>query len=216
MAYRIFVVEDHPIVREGYASIIAREPDLELCGEAEDGLAALERIQEAQPDLALIDISLPGMGGLELIKQLKSVCPDIRLLVVSGHDEDMYAERALRAGASGYLMKQEAGRIIVKAIHRVLNGQLFVNDHLRNIFLSRYLDRSNENTPSSVDLLSDRELEVFQLLGRGLTTQEIADTMHISTKTVVTHRTSIKQKLNVDSSAELTRRAVLWVDSTLI
>lgn len=213
MKYRIFIVEDHPIMREGYASLIGREAGMEICGEAATGHEALERIPQASPDLVLIDISIPGINGIELIKRLQHQAPDLPLLVVSAHDETLYAERVFRAGAKGYVMKHEAASIVVRAINEVLAGELFASERIRNKFFHRYLGgtASAEGTP--LEELSDRELEVFQYLGRGYSTREIAEAMLISPKTVETYRANIKNKLGVESSAELTRRAVLWVES---
>lgn len=207
--YRVFLVEDHPVVREGYASLIEREPDLVLCGEAGSGPDAIDRIPKAAPDLALVDISLPQMSGLELIKNLSTIRPEMTMLVVSAHNEALYAERALRAGAQGYIMKHEPVPRLLDAIRTVLRGDLYLSEHLRTSFHAHRLKRP----ASLLDVLSDRELEVFEYLGRGLTTRQIAEAMMISVKTVETHRANIKQKLDIESLPELLQRAVVWVEA---
>lgn len=211
MPNTIYIIEDHPVVRAGYASLIEREVDLELVGTAGSGQEALEDLFDLQPDLVLLDLSLPSMNGMEVLKHLLTQKESQRVLVISAHDEVLYAERTLRAGASGYIMKQNAVSVIVDAIRHVLRGEIYLSGALSEQFLHRYLGRSDDAPSSPFAHLSDRELEVFQLLGRGLTTREIAQKMIISPKTVETYRANLKQKLNIDSSAELTRRAVLWV-----
>lgn len=213
MPHRVFVVEDHPVVREGYLSILRRAPDLEVCGEAEDGLQALDAITETKPDIAVIDLSIPGINGLELIKQLQAIQPELQVLVVSAHDEAIYAERALRAGARGYIMKHRASRTIIEGIRQVLRGDLYLSEPLRASFLSRYLDRGDDETSSPLDHLTDRELETFQFIGQGLATKEIAAEMKVSPKTIDTYRAHLKDKLGTSSSAELLRMAVLWVET---
>ncbi len=213
MSYQIFVVDDHPVMRRGYSYLIGAEMDMEICGEAESAQEALEKIPETSPDLALVDLTLKGMGGLELIKRLQTQEPDVHVLVVSMHDETLYADRALRAGARGYLMKDEVESIIVKAIRRILDGGVYVSDALSTRILLQYTGAVPGEGESPLDRLSDRELEVFESMGRGYGTREIADQLALSPKTIDSYRSRIKDKLAIDSNSELTRRAVIWVES---
>lgn len=219
MKRRIFVVDDHPVMRKGFRFLMDQEPDLEVCGEADSAPAALEAIPEAAPDLVIVDLSLGGMGGLELIKTLQTQQPDLPLLVVSTHDESLYGERALMAGARGYVMKSEVDTVVVEAVRRVLRGGVYLSDQMSTKILLQY--RRTENLPTedaddpgaaSVQQLSDRELEVFELIGQGYSTQQIADALMISPKTVDSHRGRIKDKLAVPSTNRLLQRATLWVD----
>lgn len=217
MKSRIFILEDHPVMRRGYRALINGEMDLEVIGEAETAAEALEKIERVPPDLVIADISLDGMNGIEFIKRLHTQYPDMEVLVVSMHDESLYAERALHAGAAGYLMKKEAESRVIPAIRRVLNGRYAVSDRIEDQIMVQFAGRiplkeAAEN-PESLSRLSDRELEVFELHGRGLSTREMAETLDISPKTIATHRGRIKSKLAVDSTPELVRRAVLWIES---
>jgi DNA-binding NarL/FixJ family response regulator len=209
---RIFIVDDHPMMRDGLRALISGESDLEVCGEAEDALPALEQIEKLKPDLAIVDITLRSTSGLELIKDLKNRAPDVPALVISMHDESLYAERVLRAGGRGYVMKQEGGKKLMEAIRQVLNGQTFVSPKISARILDAFSGRHPEGS-SPVEMLTDREFEVFQLIGSGLTTKEIAAKLHVSAKTVEVHRVNIKQKLNVGTAPELIRFAVRWVES---
>jgi DNA-binding NarL/FixJ family response regulator len=213
MSYKIFVVDDHPVMRRGYSYLIGAEMDMEICGEAESARAALEQMGEASPDLALVDLTLKGMGGLELIKRLQAQYPDVRVLVVSMHDETLYADRALRAGARGYIMKDEVESAIVKAIRRILDGGVYVSDALSTKILLQYTGAVPGKGESPLDRLSDRELEVFESMGRGYGTREIAERLALSPKTIDSYRSRIKDKLAIDRNSELTRRAVIWVES---
>lgn len=208
---KIFVVDDHSIMRWGYIALINQEMDLEVCGEAGTALDALEKIAATKPDLAIIDISLDGMNGIELTKHLQALQPELPVLIVSMHDESLYGERALRAGAKGYIMKREARTRIVEAIRRVLNGSFYLSDEMSTKILLQYQGRRMDEESSSIERLSDRELEVFELFGRGFSTREIAESLLISPKTVESHRNRIKTKLAVDSTSELLQRAVQWV-----
>lgn len=211
---RIVIVDDHPLMREGIATALDSEMDLSVCGQADSAEDAIELVGETEPDLAIIDISLPGMNGVELIKELQVLYPDVALLVVSRHDEDLYAERVIRAGAKGYVMKQEGKAVIVKAVRRILNGGTYLSDNITDkLLMSMSTGGKDAGTKSPLDLLSDRELEVFELTGHGLGAQDIADRMHISPKTVQSYQTRIKNKLNLDSARELVRRAVQWVET---
>jgi DNA-binding NarL/FixJ family response regulator len=207
----VFIVDDHPVFREGLVRIINQEADLVVSGEAGDAAEALERIDASRPDLVVIDISLDGMNGLELVKSLRDRRPETRLLVVSMHPESLYAERALRAGANGYIMKRESGRTLLAAMRHVLDGKTHVSQELNELILRRVSDPGRRVGGSAVERLSDRELEVFQLIGQGFGTRQVAETLNVSMKTVETHREHIKEKLGVDSTSELVRRAIHWV-----
>ena len=217
MKFRIFILEDHPVMRRGYRALINGEMDIEVCGEAETASAALEMIRESAPDLVIADISLEGMNGIEFIKRLQAERPGLEVLVVSMHDESLYAERALQAGAAGYLMKKEADSLVITAIRRVLGGRYYVSDRMEDKILLQFAGRmpSKASVRMQVSLaqLSDRELEVFELHGRGLSTREMATAMGISHKTVATHRGRIKAKLDIDTTPQLVRRAVLWIET---
>jgi len=206
---RILVVDDHALFRVGLVRTIGQESDLSVCGEATDGLEALQQIPRLKPDLVIVDISLEGMSGLDLTKSIRGRFPEMRLLVLSMHKEALYAERALRAGANGYVMKRENGRTLVAAIRQVLSGQNYLSDELKRRIEDQVPDQKYEGV-SPIDRLSDRELEVFQLIGQGYGTRQIADELHVSGKTVETHRENIRAKLNLDSTFELVQRAIQW------
>ena len=208
MTHRIFLVDDHPVFRHGLRGLIAEEADLEICGEAESTEDALERIPEYAPDIVLVDISLKGVSGIELIKALKASSPDLPTLVLSMHDEDLFAERAVRAGASGYLMKHEAADRVVDAIRRALRGDLVLSRQLSETLLRRALQGSGARPGSPLEVLSDRELEVFEHIGRGLGTREIAETLHISVKTVEAHRARLFKKLGASNVADAVLLAI--------
>src|SRR6185437_15127084 len=207
---KILIVDDHPMVREGLAMQIALQPDLEVCGEAEDVPSALALIGSARPDLAIIDISLKKGNGLDLIGSIKDRHPETRVLVWSMYKENLYAERALRAGASGYLNKGQATRQLLEAIRAVLAGKVYVSEELSNDLLRRVVD-GKPLQRSPIDLLSNRELETFELIGQGQTTEKIAELMSISCKTVETYRSRIKEKLGLSNVTELVQRAAHWV-----
>ena len=217
MKSRIFIVEDHPIMRRGYRALINGEMDLEVCGEAETAAEALVKIRQAPPDLVIADISLEGMNGIEFIKRLHSEHPETEVLVVSMHDESLYAERALHAGAAGYLMKNEAESRVIPSIRRVLSGRYAVSDRIEDQIMLQFAGRiavkDAADHDDALSHLSDRELEVFELHGRGLSTREMADALAISPKTIATHRGRIKTKMAVESTQELVRRAVLWIEN---
>ena len=209
---RVFLVEDHPVVREGYAALFSRMPDLTVCGEAATAAEAVARIQDTEPDLALIDLGLPGTSGLELIRQLRAFHPNLKVLVVSAHSETLYAERALRAGAQGYVMKDEPPMAIVEAARNVLAGRLHLSADMHERLLHLAVD-GGAGASDPVQTLSNRELEVFRHLGRGLSTREIAEALFLSPKTVETYRANIKSKLSIKTAPELIQRATLWVQS---
>ena len=205
---RILLVDDHPIVRERLAELIAQEPDLSVCGEAEDSNQAIKATRELQPDLAIVDITLKDTYGIELIKHLKEIMPKLPVLVLSMHDESLYGERALRAGAKGYLTKQEATKKVIPAIRQILAGEIFVSEKMAATILQKVAGGKPAGGDSPTDVLSDRELEVFQLLGQGQTVRQIAENLFVSVKTVEAHREHIKQKMNFKTSSELLRYAI--------
>lgn len=208
---KVLVVDDHPMVRERLAELINQEPDLEACGEAEDAVGAMEAVEQFEPDVAIVDITLKDTYGIELVKDLKAHHPKLPVLVLSMHDESLYAERALRAGAKGYLNKQEASRKVVPALRQILAGQVYVSERMAAAILTKVAGGPiTEGGGTPVDRLTDRELEVFQLLGQGRTVRQIAKDLHISVKTVEAHREHIKEKLNFKSSSELLRYAIQY------
>jgi DNA-binding NarL/FixJ family response regulator len=207
---RILLIDDHPLVRERLAEIINREADLTVCGEAEDRHEAIAAIPTKRPDLAIVDLTLKNSDGLELIKDIRVRWPKVRMLVVSMHDESLYAERAIRAGALGYITKQEATRKILVAIRRVLAGSIYLNEKIACRIISRLTSRDASVGATPTELLSDRELKVFDLTGSGLNTSEIAGRLHIAVKTVETYRARIKEKLNLKDSSALLRLAISW------
>ena len=210
---RIFIVDDHPMMRQGLAQLIGAEPDLEICGEAENAELALSGIGALQPDLVLGDISLPGKNGLELIKDFQALRPGLPVLIISMHDESLYAGRVLRAGGRGYIMKQEGGKKLMQAIRQVLGGKIYVSEKMSAEILETFSGRRDGAASSPVETLTDREFEVFQLLGQGCGTRDIAEKLHLSVKTVEVHRANIKAKLKSKSAAELVRFAVRWQES---
>lgn len=212
--HRIFIVDDHPLVREGLSNLINQQADLSVCGEAEDAAQALAGIGVKKADLALIDISLKTASGLELVKDLRVHFPNVALIVLSMHDELLYAERALRAGARGYVMKRETSKDVLTAIRRVLEGDVYVSERVLNAMARRLGTPRKAAAGSPVEQLSDRELEIFRLLGQGLTTSQIAQDLHLSLKTVQAYCARAKDKFGVTSLAELLRAAIRWEDAT--
>lgn len=210
---RIFIVDDHPMMRQGLAQLIGVETDLTVCGEAETAEQALDGIGTLMPDLVLADISLPGKNGLELIKDFQALQPNLPILVISMHDESLYAERVLRAGGRGYIMKQEGGKKLMLAIRQVLAGRIYVSEKISANVLENLSGRRLGTESSPVEKLTDRELEIFQLIGQGQRTRDIAEKLHLSVKTVEAHRANIKAKLKLNSAPELIRVAVRWVES---
>jgi len=200
------------MMRQGLGQLIGNEPDLEFCGEAEDAATALQQIDQLKPNLAIIDISLRSGNGIELIKDLQARQPGLPVLVLSMHDESLYAERVLRAGGRGYIMKQEGGKKIMEAIRQVLSGQTCVSQSVTSQLVDSIAGR-RKATASPVETLTDREFEVFQLIGQGKVTKEIAQELHVSVKTIEVHRVNIKRKLKVGTVPELIRFAVRWVES---
>jgi DNA-binding NarL/FixJ family response regulator len=212
-AKRILIVDDHPMMRTGLAQLIDNEPDLKVSAEADTAGQAISLVTEQKFNLALLDISLPDKNGLELIKDLRVLQPELPILVVSMHDELIYAERVLRAGGRGYIMKQEGGQKFLAAIRHVLAGQVYVSESMSARIMELFSGRQSGNSNSRVQKLSDREFEVFQLIGQGVGTRAIAEKLHLSIRTVDVHRANIKGKLGIRTAPDLVRCAVRWVDS---
>lgn len=208
---RVFLVEDHAVSRAGYLRVIEQNPTLLACGEAASANEAFTAILQSQPDVVIIDIGLRTGNGLELIKNLRSIHSRLKVLVISMHDELVYAERALRAGASGYLMKSESLTAVGVAIKQVLSGELYLSDRMKQRLVQKSLGQLRDETNFPLDALTDRELEVYHLTGNGFTTREIAARINLSAKTVDSYRENIKYKLRLGSSAELSRHAIRWV-----
>jgi DNA-binding NarL/FixJ family response regulator len=211
----VLIVDDHPIVRQGLAQLIDQEKDLEVCGQAADAHEAMQAIRQLNPDMVIVDISLKDTSGMELIKDLKIQHPDLPVLTLSMHDEAVYGERALRAGARGYIMKQEATGKVVTAIRRVLAGEVYVSDGMAAKMVSKLVGGGTRTAASPADSLSDRELEVFRMIGEGFGTREMADKLHLSIKTIETYRAHIKDKLGLQDANELLRSAIQWVNAGL-
>jgi len=212
--HRIFLVDDHPLVREGLTNLINGQNDLIVCGEAEDSAGAISGIEKTRPDVVLVDISLKNESGLELVKNLESQFPLVALIVLSMHDEVLYAERALRAGARGYVKKRESTKSVLASIRRVLEGGVYVSERVVNSMARRFSSSSKAAESSPVERLSDRELEIFRLLGQGRTTAQIAEDLHLSLKTVQAYCARAKEKFGVSSLGELLRAAIRWEDAT--
>lgn len=212
--YSMLIVDDHPIVRKGIRSLLEQEDDFKVIGEAGSRAEVLEFIRKQLPDLILLDISLQGSDGIEVTKAIRCEFERVPVLVVSMHDESLYAERALRAGANGYIMKQEIAENVIKAIRQVLQGKIYVSDNMRQKVLRDLTQPHADVKTTPLERLSDRELEVFRLIGEGRGTREIAETLHLSIKTIETYRAHIKEKLSIKSAAELARSAVSWVENS--
>ncbi len=210
---QLLIVDDHPMMRDGLAALIGAQPDLAVCAQVADAREAMQAIETLRPDLVLMDISLPGKSGLEAIKDLQALAPGLAVLVLSMHDESLYAERVLRAGARGYVMKQEGGKRIMEAIRAVLAGKVAVSEKMSARIMDAFTGHRAQRDTTPVTGLSDREFEVFQLVGRGRSTKEIAEQLHLSPKTVEVHRVNIKAKLKLATSPELVHYAVRWVES---
>ena len=208
---RVLIVDDHPLVRAGLTQLISDEPDLEVCGEAAESSEALRQLASASPDLAIIDISLARGSGIDLIKQIKARDTRVKMLVSSMHDESLFAERALHAGAMGYINKQEATDQVIGAIRQILKGQIYLSARMTERMLEGLVSHTHPPEGSAVDNLSNRELEVLANIGQGLTTRVIAKRLHLSVKTIESHREHIKTKLNLKTANELTRFAMQWL-----
>jgi DNA-binding NarL/FixJ family response regulator len=206
--WRVLLVEDHPVVRRGLASLMDEQHDMEICGEADNAQQALTAVRELQPDVVIADISLAGTDGIELTKEITARRADLPVLVLSVFDECLYAERALRAGASGYLMKSESAANLLQAVRRVLDGKIYLSDKSSARILAGLQGNRSSEDPHTIDQLSDRELQVFRCIGRGMNNTEIAESLCISVKTVEAHRENIKKKLNLKRASELVRYAI--------
>ncbi len=210
---RIVIVDDHPLMREGLAQTLETDPVFEVVEQLSRGEELIQKLDNLSPDLIIVDVSLPGMSGLELVKHIISQKEDQKILVVSRHDESLYAERVIRAGAKGYVMKLEAGEVLLKAVRKVLKGGIYVSDEVSERLLMGMARGQKEIMESPVEKLSDRELEVFELTGKGNSTREIAGKLHLSVKTVESYRARIKTKLNLENATELMVHAVKWVQT---
>jgi DNA-binding NarL/FixJ family response regulator len=210
---RVLVVDDHPIIRQGLAQMIGHEEDMEVCGQAEDMNSALAAVEKLKPDIAVIDISLKGTSGVELIKAVKTRQPSVKMLALSMHDEALYAERCLKAGAGGYIMKHEPPEKVIQAIRQVFAGQIYVSENMTSRMVHKLVD-GNEAGATGIDSLTDRELEVFRLIGIGHGTRQIAEELFLSVKTIESYRAHIKEKLALDNATELIQHAIQWVNSS--
>lgn len=207
---KVLLVDDHPIIREGLIQILAAEPDLEIGGQTGDAREAVELAQRLQPDLAVIDLSLAEASGLDLLKDIRIRSPKTAILVLSMHDEELYAERVIRAGARGYVMKGERSRVLLEAVHRVLAGGIYLSEAITGRLLEK-LATMAPKTATPLDALSDRELRVFQLIGQGMGPAQIAEALHLSAKTIETYRAHIKEKLGLPDAAALRQKAIQWL-----
>ena len=208
---KVLLVDDHPIVREGLAELIERRPDLSVCAQAQNAGEAMQAVATERPDIAIIDISLRGINGIELIKDIKARYPDVLMPVLTMHDETLYAERALRAGARGYVMKEDVTNKVITAIDKVLAGEIYLSETIGARLVTKLVAGKPE-TSSPIEQLSDRELLVFELTGQGLGSRQIAGKLHVSIKTIESHREHIKHKLKLASTSELIRQAAVWVE----
>ena len=209
---RVLIVDDHPMTRAGLVHLINHQPDLVVCAEAENAADALAAVEVLEPDLVLADITLPGKSGLELIKDIKAIRPGLPTLVISMHDESLYAQRILRAGARGYITKHEGGEKLMQAIRHVLSGQIYVSEKMSAHILETFSGGQAAPERSLIDRLSDREFEVFELLGEGISAREIAGRLHLSAKTVDAYRANIKSKLVIKTTSELISYAARWIE----
>lgn len=210
---RLLIVDDHPVVRLGISQLISEEPDLVVAKDAEDAVGAMRKLSEGGIEMTIVDLSLENGNGLELIAEIKARYPQMPVLVLSMHDESLYAERVLRAGASGYVMKQAGTEMLVTAIRRVLNGKIYVSDEMADSLLAKASGRAADDSRISIQSLSNRELEVFEMIGRGHGTKQVAEALNLSVKTIETYRSNIKAKLGLTTSALLVKEAAVWVNS---
>jgi DNA-binding NarL/FixJ family response regulator len=207
---RVLLVDDHPITRQGLKALVNQQLNLEVCAETDNAAQAVELLTKYKPDLAIVDVSLKATNGIELTKNLKAHSPELPILIVSMHDEALYAERALRAGAMGYIMKQDAGEKVILAIQHLLRGEIFLSTRMKEKMLHRFVNHKREGMVFSIDTLSDREMEVFQLIGNGYSTRQIAQKLGLSSKTIDSYREHLKQKLSLESGSDLVRHAIQW------
>jgi DNA-binding NarL/FixJ family response regulator len=210
---QVLIVDDHPVVRDGLTTIINHERDLNVCGEADDAHEALKAITELKPEVVVVDISLKNSDGIELTKNIKAGHPKLSVIVLSIHDESVYAERALLAGAKAYLMKDAASENIVRAIRTVLSGEIYVSNTISKKFLHKIAGDKTSTFKTPIENLSDREFEIFRLIGEGFKASQIAKQLHLSTKTIETYRSRIKEKLNLPNAAELLQYSIKWAKS---
>ena len=208
---KVLIIDDHPIVRDGLKQCLNQEDDLVVCGLLEDEHAALQTISETRPDLVIVDLSLKDSSGINLLKDIMAKFPDQCCLVLSMHDETIYAERSLQAGARGYVMKQESADILLQAIRKVLQGGIYLSGQMSDVVINRMAGSGKGKGKTGIDALSNRELEVFELIGNGVATRKISEKLNISVKTVETHRARIKDKLSIQNSTELVHYAVNWI-----
>jgi len=206
--YKVLIVDDHAVFRDGLQRLISLEPDLTVCGQAEDADEAIEKALQLKPDLAIVDVSLEGTDGIDLTKTLRARFPKMRILVLSMYKEMLYAERALRAGANGYIMKRESGETLIVAMRQVLSGQTYVSQEFNARLLEKMSYQKTTPQESSLESLTDRELEIFRLIGQGYGTKQMADELHLSMKTVIFHRANIRTKLNLSNTFELVQLAI--------
>ncbi len=210
---RVFIVDDHAMFREGLCQLIEHDPGLAVCGDAPDATAAVEGIRRSKPDVVIVDITLAGSSGLDLIKNLRNDNEDLPMLVVSMHEEALYAERALRAGAMGYVMKNEPAKTVIAAIHRVLRGEIYLSRKMSSSVIAKFMHGETEKPMWPLDILSDRELEVFRMLGQGKGTRQIAQDLGLTIPTIQSFRNRIKEKLHLKTAPELVLHAINWVQS---
>ena len=210
---RILLVEDHPLTRQGMRAVLSRHPGFEICGEADNAPKALDLVSKLSPHLAVVDITLKSANGLELTKDIRAMAPNTQVLIVSMHGENVYAERALRAGAMGYLMKDEAADNIATVIELILKGEVFVSDRIRGRMMHRFVHHGSAALASPIDRLSDREMEVLRLIGSGYGTRDIAQMLNLSVKTIDSYREHLKEKLSLPTSGDLVRYAIQWMKS---
>jgi DNA-binding NarL/FixJ family response regulator len=213
--HRILLVEDHPLVREGLRRVIENEPDMMICGEVETASAARSAVRDLKPDVMVTDISLKEGDGMELVRDVRAQQPDLRILVLSMHDEKIYAQRVLSAGADGYLMKQAPGEQFLLSLRAVLEGRVYVSDSLGSAMIQQLVANRKAGAASPIERLSDRELQVLRMLGSGLNTRQMAQSLHLSAKTVESHRQSVKRKLGLQTGAQLLRYAINFVDASV-
>ena len=207
---RILIMDDHPITRQGLSQLLSREADLLVCGEVDTAEQAFAAIKSRRPDLILTDLTLPGKSGLDFIREMKALHPGVKTMVLSMHDEGIYAERAVRAGAGGYVMKSESGEKLLRAIRQVLAGEICVSEKVSGALLNHLAGHRSDRNATALSMLTGREFEVFQLIGQGLSTRQIGERLHISGKTVETHRAHLKEKFNLKSGVEFTAYAIRW------
>jgi DNA-binding NarL/FixJ family response regulator len=210
---RVLIVDDHPMVRERIAEVVNREPNMEVCGEANEAGQTMATIARLEPDLVLLDLNLKGILALDLIRDIKARHPTLPVVIVSMHEETIFAERAIRSGANGYVSKEDPSQTVIHAIRKVLLGETYMSERLASHFAQVYLHGTDKTSPNFLERLSDRELEVMELIGRGLSNRRVAGKLHIDIRTVETHCARIREKLDLHNSTELLMRAIEWVQS---